>query len=108
MHTICEDIISSNSRLLILSCSQKKRSNPGSIPALKRYDGPAFRVMNKFIRTLKDEEIHLNAYQDIHEARERIGHFITRGSNEKRPHSVFNISCIHSQKPILNLLPYFR
>ena len=55
MHTTCEDTISSNSRLLILSCSQKKRSNPGSIPALERYDGPAFRVMNKFIRVCSSE-----------------------------------------------------
>ena len=30
----------------------------------------------RLIRTLKVEEIHLNDYQDIHEARERIGHFI--------------------------------
>ena len=55
MHTIYEDTISSNSRLLILSCSRKKRSNPGSIPALERYDGPAFRVMNKFIRVCSSE-----------------------------------------------------
>ncbi|MYG07962.1 hypothetical protein F4054_11760 [Candidatus Poribacteria bacterium] len=54
-HTIYEDTISSNSRLLILSCSEKKRSNPGSIPALERYDGPAFRVMNKFIRVCLSE-----------------------------------------------------
>ena len=55
MHTIYENTISSNSRLLILSCSQKKRSSPGSIPALERYDGPAFRVMNKFIRVCSSE-----------------------------------------------------
>ena len=55
MHTIYEGTISSNSRLLILSCSQKKRSSPGSIPALERYDGPAFRVMNKFIRVCSPE-----------------------------------------------------
>lgn len=30
----------------------------------------------RLIGTLKVEEVHLNAYQDIHEARERIGHFI--------------------------------
>ena len=55
MHTTYKDTISSNSRLLILSCSQKKRSNPGSIPALERYDGPTFRVMNKFIRVCSSE-----------------------------------------------------
>ena len=41
----------------------------------------------RLIHTLKAEEIHLNDYQDIHEARERIGHFITQVSNYKRPHS---------------------
>ena len=41
----------------------------------------------RLIRTLKEEEIHLNAYDDIHEARKRIGHFITQVYNEKRPHS---------------------
>ena len=41
----------------------------------------------RLIRTLKEEEVHLNAYQDIHEARTRIGHFITQVYHQKRPHS---------------------
>ena len=41
----------------------------------------------RLIRTLKEEEVHLNEYQDIHEARERIGHFIRQVYNLKRPHS---------------------
>ena len=41
----------------------------------------------RLIRTLKEEEVHLNAYEDIHEARNRIGHFITQVYNQKRPHS---------------------
>ena len=41
----------------------------------------------RLIRTLKEEEVHLNAYEDIHEARTRIGYFITQVYNEKRPHS---------------------
>ena len=41
----------------------------------------------RLIRTLKEEEVHLNAYQDIHEARDRIGHFITQVYHHKRPHS---------------------
>lgn len=40
----------SNLRLLILSCSRRKCSTPGFLPALERYDGPVFRVMNKFMR----------------------------------------------------------
>ena len=41
----------------------------------------------RLIRTLKEEEVHLNDYQGIHEARECIGHFITQVYHQKRPHS---------------------
>ena len=41
----------------------------------------------RLIRTLKEEEVHLNDYQNINEAREHIGHFITQVYNQKRPHS---------------------
>ena len=41
----------------------------------------------RLIRTLKEEEVHLNDYHDIHEARERIGYFITQVYHLKRPHS---------------------
>ena len=41
----------------------------------------------RLIRTLKEEEVHLNAYEDITQARARIGHFITQVYNQKRPHS---------------------
>ena len=41
----------------------------------------------RLIRTLKEEEVHLNDYEDITEVRERIGHFITQVYHQKRPHS---------------------
>ena len=41
----------------------------------------------RLIRTPKEEEVHLNDYQNIHEARDRIGHFITHVYHQKRPHS---------------------
>ena len=44
----------------------------------------------RLIRTLKEEEVHLNAYEDITEARARIGHFITQVYNQKRPHSALD------------------
>ena len=46
----------------------------------------------RLIRTLKEEAIHLRDYQDIHEAREDIGHFITQVSHQKRPHSALGYS----------------
>jgi len=50
-------------RLLILACSQRKRPNPGLLPAIERYDGPQFQVLRKFAR-------------EHPEARENIGVFI--------------------------------
>ena len=41
----------------------------------------------RFIRTLKEEEIHLNDYDDITDPKARIEHFIEQVSNKKRPHS---------------------
>ena len=41
----------------------------------------------RLIRTLKEEEVYLNDYQDITEARDRISHFITQVYHQKRPHS---------------------
>ena len=45
-------------RLLILSCSQRKRPDPGLLPAIERYDGPAFRVLRKYRRS-KDARLPL-------------------------------------------------
>jgi hypothetical protein len=36
-------------RLLIIACSQRKNPASGLLPAVDRYDGPAFRVLRKFL-----------------------------------------------------------
>ena len=41
----------------------------------------------RLIRTLKEEEVYLNDYENIHEARDRIGYFIEQVYHQKRPHS---------------------
>ena len=41
----------------------------------------------RLTRTLKEEEVDINDYQSITEARDRIGHFITQVYHQKRPHS---------------------
>ena len=41
----------------------------------------------RLIRTLKEEEVYLNDYEDVHDVRVRIGHFITQVYHQKRPHS---------------------
>ncbi len=42
-------------RCLVLSCSQAKRADAGLLPAIERYDGPAFRVVRKFLREAPPE-----------------------------------------------------
>ena len=43
--------------------------------------------VERFIRSLKEEEVYLNDYKDITDVRTRIGHFITEVYHHKRPHS---------------------
>ncbi|MCL4299228.1 MAG: peroxide stress protein YaaA [Anaerolineae bacterium] len=37
-------------RLLILACSQRKRPDPGLLPAMERYDGGSYRILHKIKR----------------------------------------------------------
>lgn len=41
-------------RLLILACSQRKRPEASPLPAIERYDGPAFRVLRRYCRLIQD------------------------------------------------------
>lgn len=40
--------------MLLISCSQRKRQDLGFMPAIDRYDGPAFRVLRRYLRETKD------------------------------------------------------
>jgi Family of unknown function (DUF6884) len=37
-------------RLLIVACSKRKKPTNKQMPAIERYDGPAFRVLRKYLR----------------------------------------------------------
>jgi hypothetical protein len=43
------------SRLLLLACSERKRLNPGQLPAIERYDGPAYRVLRRYVQSAPHE-----------------------------------------------------
>lgn len=43
------------SRLLLLACSERKRLNPGHLPAIERYDGPAYRVLRRYAHSTPHE-----------------------------------------------------
>ena len=75
----------------------------------------------RLIRTLKEEEVDINEYESITEARDRIGHFITHVYNLKRPHSALGyltpnevqgcIACIYTlfyTKPSILMTDLYR
>lgn len=41
--------------MLIMACSRSKRSDHGTLPAIERYDGPAFRVLRRYLRESASE-----------------------------------------------------
>jgi len=54
--------MASDRRLLVLSCSQRKRHTPGLLPAIDRYDGPAFRVLRRFLSERPDGAKQLDVF----------------------------------------------
>ena len=52
----------SKRRLLILSCSQRKHSSPGLLPAIERYNGPTFFVLRRFLKECPDKAGTLDVY----------------------------------------------
>ena len=54
--------MTSDHRLLILSCSQRKRPDRILLPALERYDGPVFRILRKFLRSCLARESYPEVY----------------------------------------------
>lgn len=49
-------------RLLILSCSRHKRPVPDLLPAIERYDGPAFRILRRFLQNQPDDANRLDIF----------------------------------------------
>ena len=45
-------------RLVILSCSQRKVQSKFLMPAMDRYDGPAYKVVRKFLRSVPDARLY--------------------------------------------------
>jgi hypothetical protein len=48
-------------RLLLLACSQRKRTGPSELPAIERYDGPPYRVLRRYLRSGNEDQpdIHI-------------------------------------------------
>jgi hypothetical protein len=65
----------SSDRLLLISCSKRKRAGYTLMPAIDRYDGPAFFVLRRYLRETDDPQLRiyiLSAEFGIISARESI------------------------------------
>jgi hypothetical protein len=40
-----------------MACSQRKRNDKGMLPAIERYDGPAFRVLRKYLQEHQSADV---------------------------------------------------
>lgn len=49
-------------RLLILSCSQRKRPSHDSLPAIERYNGPLFAVLRRYLRESSHQKLGLDIF----------------------------------------------
>lgn len=47
------------SRLLLLTCCKQKRQDAGELLAIDRYDGPAFKVVRRYLRTSHDPYLEM-------------------------------------------------
>ncbi len=55
-------MISEPRRLLIMACSQRKRSVPDLLPAIERYNGPQFQILRKYLREHPEKIGSLTVY----------------------------------------------
>ncbi|MBS1791326.1 MAG: hypothetical protein JST85_26675 [Acidobacteria bacterium] len=53
---------SPKNRILLLSCCERKNTSPRLLPALERYDGPAFFVLRKFLSEQPAQATGLDVY----------------------------------------------
>lgn len=49
----------SPNRLLLISCSKRKRAGDELMPAIDRYDGPAFYVLRRYLRETDDRQLRV-------------------------------------------------
>lgn len=66
------------SRLLLLSCSARKRPHAEPLPAIERYDGPTFRVLRRYIDQQDENDLStyvLSARHGVISGSERVANY---------------------------------
>lgn len=91
--------------LLIVSCSQRKRPDPGLLPAIDRYDGPTFRVLRRYLKEQPSAQLDifiLSAKFGLIPANQLIPNYDQRmtllRAQELHPDVIAKLRCILSSK----------
>jgi len=99
------------SRLLLLSCSQRKKLNKGLLPAIDRYDGPAYHVLRRYLRqdTSRSVDVRiLSAKFGLIPADHSLPYYdcrLTKDQSEKLyPQVIRELATVLSSKSYTNLL----
>jgi uncharacterized protein DUF6884 len=103
--------VPSNPRsLLIMSCSQCKRTEPSLLPAIERYNGPAFRVLRRFLKGQPSRSLDVrfvSAEYGLISADHPIPNYDQRmtplRAQELHPHIVAELRYILSSRPYQEL-----
>ncbi len=99
--------MTSGQRLLILSCSKSKRQDQEQLPAIERYNGPAFRVLRRFLSRQLDDGVKtyvLSAHYGLIPAEHKIpdyDHCMTQARAE-----TLRLSLVAELKQIVDTVPY--
>lgn len=108
---LCELTNKDLSRLLLLGCSQRKKLNKGLLPAIERYDGPAYHVLRRYLRqdTSRSVDVRiLSAKFGLIPADHSLPYYdcrLTKDQSEKlHPQVIGELQTVLSSKTYTNLL----
>src|SRR5205823_11358213 len=90
-----------------MSCSQRKVRKKGFIPATERYDGPAFRVLRKYLREIRDPQLSiyvLSAQFGVIAATRAIAHYDCKMNAQRA--SVLRARAVQKIKSVLRTRNY--
>src|SRR5207247_7032704 len=89
-------------RILLMACSQRKKKGRRNLPAIDRYDGPAFRVLRKYLREVNDRSLSvyvLSAQYGIIPSWKRLPNYDQKMNFERA--SVLRVLAIKKLKSVL-------
>jgi hypothetical protein len=99
------------SRLLLLNCSQRKKFDEQLLPAIERYDGPAYRVLRRYLNQNLTPSVDvriLSAKYGLISADDYLPYYdyrLTKGQAQKLHYQVITkLETILNRKSYTNLL----